>query len=72
MPWIAAIFYGLKPAVLAIVAAAVLRLGSKALKNPVMGSLAGCAFVALPHFKIGLISVIIASAGLGSFQHCLL
>src|SRR3979490_770286 len=28
IPWIAAVFYGLKPAVLAIVAAAVIRIGS--------------------------------------------
>src|SRR5436853_1604616 len=33
LPWIAAIFYGLKPAVTAIVIAAVIRIGSKALKN---------------------------------------
>src|SRR5437763_175590 len=31
--WIAAVFYGLKPAVMAIVAVAVLRVGRKALKN---------------------------------------
>ena len=36
VPLIAAVFYGLKPAVMAIVAAAVLRVGTKALKNPVM------------------------------------
>src|SRR5204863_10036087 len=36
LPWIAAIFYGLKPAVTAIVIAAVVRIGSKALKNEVM------------------------------------
>src|SRR5512140_133643 len=35
LPWIASMFYGLKPAVLAIVAAAVIRIGSKALKNEV-------------------------------------
>ena len=35
LSWIAAIFYGLKPAVLAIVAAAVIRIGSRALKNEV-------------------------------------
>ena len=33
LPWIAAIFYGLKPAVLAIVAAAVIRIGSRALEK---------------------------------------
>src|ERR1044072_5187062 len=35
VPWIASVFHGLKPAVLAIVAAAVIRIGSKALKNGV-------------------------------------
>src|SRR5215471_13427582 len=38
--WVAALFYGLKPAVLAIVASAVIRIGKKALKNEVMWSLA--------------------------------
>ena len=33
VPWVAAIFYGLKPAVLAIVAAAVIRIGRKALRK---------------------------------------
>src|SRR5436853_6320918 len=33
LPWIAAIFYGLKPAVTAIVLVAVIRIGHKALKN---------------------------------------
>lgn len=45
--WIAAVFYGLKPAVLAIVAAAVLRLGAKALRNRLMWGVAAVAFVLL-------------------------
>src|ERR1700682_2941815 len=36
IPWIAAVFYGLKPAVMAIVAVAVIRIGHKALKHPGM------------------------------------
>src|SRR4030088_1250139 len=40
IPGIAAVFYGLKPAVLAIVAAAVIRIGRRALKNEVMWTLA--------------------------------
>src|SRR5687767_11871951 len=40
VPWVTAIFYGLKPAVVAIVAAAVIRIGKKALKNEVMWMLA--------------------------------
>jgi len=47
LPWIAAIFYGLKPAVLAIVAAAVIRIGRRALKNEVMWTLAAAAFIAI-------------------------
>jgi chromate transporter len=47
VPWIAAIFYGLKPAVLAIVAAAVIRIGQKALKGPVMWAIATAAFIGI-------------------------
>src|SRR5437763_16434690 len=36
--WVAAIFFGVKAAVMAIVAEAVIRIGSKALKNEVMWS----------------------------------
>lgn len=52
LPWIAAIFYRLKLAVLAIVTVAVTRLGRKALKNAVMWSIAALAFIAIffqPH-----------------------
>jgi chromate transporter len=46
-PWIAALFCGLKPAVMAIVAMAVICIGRKALKNEVMWSIAALAFVAI-------------------------
>src|SRR6266566_685116 len=42
--WVAAIFFGVKAAVMAIVAEAVIRIGSKALKNEVMWFLAVLAF----------------------------
>ncbi len=63
--WVAAIFCGLKPAVLAIVAAAVIRLGKRALKNEVMGSLAGAAFVAIFFFKAPFPAIILAAGGIG-------
>ncbi|HVU35401.1 MAG TPA: chromate efflux transporter [Opitutaceae bacterium] len=44
VPWIAAIFYGLKPAVTAIVVAAVIRIGRRALKGWLMWAIAGTAF----------------------------
>src|SRR5467141_4655269 len=65
IPWIAAIFYGLKPAVLAIVSAAVIRIGSKALKSAVMWSLALAAFVAIYFFHIPFPWIIISAGILG-------
>lgn len=50
LPWVGAIFHGLKAAVLGIVLHAVLRLSAKALKNPLMWALAGSAFVAIFFF----------------------
>src|SRR5437870_10274577 len=65
IPWIAAIFYGLKPAVLAIVATAVIRIGSNALKNAVMWSLALAAFVAIYFFRVPFPLIIITPGILG-------
>ncbi|MEY2531705.1 MAG: chromate transporter [Verrucomicrobiota bacterium] len=65
VPSIAAIFYGLKPAVLAIVAAAVIRIGSKALKNAVMWAIAGVAFVALYFFHAPFPLIVIGAGVIG-------
>jgi chromate transporter len=64
--WIAGIFAGLKPAVLAIVIAAVLRIGGKALKNEVMWSLAALAFAAIFFFHVPF-PIIVAAAGIVGF-----
>jgi chromate transporter len=64
--WVAAIFYGFKPAVLAIVAAAVIRIGSKVLKNEVMWSLAALAFVAIYFFKVPFPLIVLSAAIIGS------
>lgn len=47
IPLVAALFYGLKPAVVAIVAEAVIRIGKKSLKNSVLVSLAALSFVGI-------------------------
>src|SRR4030088_3040793 len=65
LPWIAAIFYGLKPAVLAIVAAAVIRIGSRVLKNEAMWTLALAAFVAIYFFHVPFPLIIISAGILG-------
>ena len=66
LPSVAAVFYGLKPAVMAIVAVAVIRIGRKALKNEVMWLVAALAFVAIFFFKVPF-PLIILSAGLIGF-----
>src|SRR6476659_9676214 len=66
IPWIAAVFYGLKPAVMAIVAVAVIRIGRKALKNSVMWVLAALAFIGIFFFNLPFPSIVF-SAGLIGF-----
>ena len=63
--WVAAIFYGLKPAVIAIVAAAVIRIGRKALKNEVMWSIAALAFVAIFFLKAPFPLIVLAAGVIG-------
>jgi chromate transporter len=61
--WIAALFGGLKAAVMAIVVTAVIKIGRKALKNAVMVSLAAASFVGIFFFKLPF-PVIVLGAGL--------
>src|SRR5437773_10788065 len=65
VPSIAAIFYGLKPAVLAIVGAAVIRIGSKTPKNAVMWAIAMAAFVAIYFFRVPFPLIIIGAGIMG-------
>jgi chromate transporter len=60
------IFYGIKPAVLAVVVGAVIKIGKKALKNEVMVGIAVLAFVAIFFFKISF-PIIVLAAGLIGF-----
>ncbi len=65
LTWVGSIFYGLKPAVVAIVAAAVIRIGSRALKNRVMWTIAALAFVAIHFLKLPFPAIIFAAAAMG-------
>ena len=65
LAWIAAIFYGLKPAVLAIVAAAVIRIGRRALRTAVMWVIAAAAFIAIYFFHVPFPLIIVSAAVLG-------
>jgi chromate transporter len=65
IPWIAALFYGLKPAVTAIVLAAVIRIGKKALKNSMMWTLAALAFVAIYFLKVPFPAIVLGAGVIG-------
>jgi chromate transporter len=67
VPWLAAIFYGLLPAVIAVVASAGLRIGRKALKSPALWLIAAASFIAIFVFKISFVFIIGAAAMLGWF-----
>src|SRR5918911_320092 len=66
MPIVAALFFGLKAAVLAIVLFAVYRVGSRALKSGAMIALAALAFVAI-FFSHVPFPLIVLAAGLIGF-----
>lgn len=65
VPWINSIFYGLKPAVLAIVVFAAIGIGKRALRNGLMWVVAALAFVALYFFKAPFVAIIVGAAFIG-------
>jgi chromate transporter len=62
---VAALFFGLKAAVLAIVLEAVVRIGRRALKNNVMVGLAAAAFIAIFAFGVPFPLIILTAALIG-------
>ena len=70
LPWVAALLYGLKPAVAAIVLQAVYRIGGKILRNPaqtpVLWAIAAISFVAIAVVHLPFPLVVLA-AGLGGW-----
>ncbi len=69
LPWLAAVFYGLLPAVIAVVVGAVFRIGRKALKSQALWGLAIAAFIAIYFFSVSFIFIIIAAALIGWVGH---
>ncbi len=65
--WLAGVFYGLKPAVTAVVAAAVLRIGKKALKTPGHWALAAGAFGAIFFLRVPFPAVVVVALVIGFF-----
>ncbi|GMU51882.1 MAG: hypothetical protein AMXMBFR33_10280 [Candidatus Xenobia bacterium] len=67
VPLVQALFYGLKPAVLAVVVEAVFRVGKKALKNNLMRLIALAAFGSLFLFNLPYPLVVVGAALIGLF-----
>src|SRR3977135_1197641 len=62
---VAALFFGLKAAVLAIVIQAVFRVGKRALRNRIMIGLAAIAFIAIFFFNVSFPIIIIGAGVIG-------
>lgn len=65
LPVMQAIFYGIKPAVVAIVLYAAYRMGKKTLKSPYLIGIALAAFIAIFVFKLPFPVIILSAAILG-------
>jgi chromate transporter len=65
VPLVAGLFYGIKPAVTAIVVHAAHRIGSRALKNNVLWSIAAASFVAIFALNVPFPAIVLGAALIG-------
>jgi chromate transporter len=63
--WIAGLFYGIKPAVTAIVLQAAHRMGTRSLKHPALWAIAVASFVGMALLSLPFPAIIIAAASCG-------
>ena len=63
--WVTGLFYGIKPAVTAIVVQAAHRIGSRALKNNFLMAIAAASFVAIFALNVPFPFIVLAAAGIG-------
>jgi chromate transporter len=66
VPLVAGLFYGIKPAVTAIVVSAAHRIGSRALRHPALWAIAAAAFVAIAAFSAPFPAIVLG-AGLAGY-----
>jgi chromate transporter len=65
VPSVAALFFGLKPAVAAIVAEAVIRIGKKSLKNKALVFLAALSFIAIYFLNVPFPAIVLSAGVIG-------
>jgi chromate transporter len=63
--WVAAVFYGLRSAVIGLVAAALIRVGRKALRTPAAWTVAVLAFTAIFFFDVPFPLIVLGAAAVG-------
>ncbi len=66
VPLVQGIFYGIKPAVVAVVLFAAWRIGSRALRNALLWTMAALAFIGIFFFHIGFPWIVLAAGILGA------
>jgi chromate transporter len=67
IPWVAAVFSGLKAAIMAIVVSAVIKIGKKALKNGVMIGIAALSFIAIYFIRVPFPVIVLGAGVVGLF-----
>jgi chromate transporter len=65
--WVAGLFYGIKPAVTAIVVQAAHRIGGRALKHNALWGIAAASFIAIFAFKLPFPLIVLGAAVIGYF-----
>ncbi len=65
LPWIAGMFNGLKPVVIALVIVALQRVARRAVRGPIQGAVAVAAFAAMFFFQASLLVVMLSAIALG-------
>jgi chromate transporter len=66
LPWVAGLLYGLQAAVIALVLQALLRIGRRALRTPLLFALAAGAFLALEVARVPFPLVLLVAACIGA------
>ena len=66
VPAVAGVLYGIKPAVVAIVLHAAWRIGSRALRHPLLWAIAAAAFVAISVFAVPFPAIVLAAGVAGA------
>jgi chromate transporter len=65
VPWVAAVFSGIKAAIMSIVVSAVFKIGEKALKNSITVGIAALAFIAIFFLKTPFPFIVLGAGAIG-------